>query len=112
MIVTLVLETVTVLLIITTLTAHFIGTDAMLLLLIFSARRSRMPAARACSICSHELPTRIASMAAPGHLLHLRLELLVVHDNLLMLWLVIVKLVMVMALANVSCEALFEVRRS
>ena len=119
MIVTLVLETVTDLLIIATFTAHFTVTDAMLLLLIFSARRSRVPAAGARSICSNELPPGVAPMAGTRHLVVVHLlglvELLVVRDHhlLVLRLVVIVKLVMVVTLIiAISREVLFEVRRS
>ena len=122
MIVTLVMETVTVLLIIAAFTAHFTVTGAMLLLLIFSARRSRVPAAGArSSIRSNELPPRVAPMASTRHLVNVHLvglvKLLVVRDHhllVLRLLVVIVELVMVVSLVAVaiSREVLFEVRRS
>ena len=113
------METVTVLLIIAAFTAHFTVTDSMLLL-IFSARRSRVPAVGAGSgICSNELSPGVAPMAGARHLVVVPLvglvELLVVHHNphLLMLRLVvIVKLVMMMNLVVISREVLFEVCRS
>ena len=122
-IVTLVMETVTVLLIIAAFTAHFTVTGAMLLLLIFSARRSRVPAAGArSSIRSDELPPRVAPMAGARHLVNVHLvglvELLVVvrdyHLLVLRRLVVIVELVMVVSLVAVaiSREVLFEVRRS
>ena len=123
MIVALVMETVIVLLIIAAFTAHFTVTGTMLLLLIFSARRCRVPAAGArSSIRSDELSPGVAPMAGACHLVVVYLvgliELLVVlrdHHLLVLRRLVmIVELGMVVSLVVVpiSREVLFEVRRS